>query len=102
MSAVALPVSAPAEAVKARRAPYRVMPGFKLSLGFTIFYLALIVLIPLSAIFLKTFTLTWEGFWNAVTNERVVASYRLTLGAAFIGAVFNVLFGGVVAWVLVR
>lgn len=102
MSAVALPVSTPAEAVKARKAPYRVMPGFNLSLGFTIFYLTLIVLIPLSAVFLKTFTLTWDGFWNAVTNERVMASYRLTFGASLIGATFNVLFGGVVAWVLVR
>ncbi|HEY1148282.1 MAG TPA: sulfate ABC transporter permease subunit CysT [Pseudoduganella sp.] len=102
MSAVALPVSAPAGAVKARKAPYRVMPGFNLSLGFTIFYLTLIVLIPLSAVFLKTFTLSWDGFWNAVTNERVMASYRLTFGAAFIGALFNVFFGGVVAWVLVR
>ena len=102
MSAVALPVPAPAGAVKARRAPYRVMPGFNLSLGFTVFYLTLIVLIPLSAVFLKTFTLSWEGFWSAVTNERVMASYRLTFGAAFIGALFNVFFGGVVAWVLVR
>jgi sulfate transport system permease protein len=102
MSAVALPVSAPAGAVKVRKAPYRVMPGFNMSLGFTIFYLTLIVLIPLSAVFLKTFTLSWDGFWNAVTNERVLASYRLTFGAAFIGALFNVFFGGVVAWVLVR
>jgi sulfate transport system permease protein len=102
MSAVALPVPAPAEAVKARKAPYRVMPGFNLSLGFTIFYLTLIVLIPLSAVFLKTFTLTWDGFWAAVTNERVVASYRLTFGASFIAAVFNAFLGGVVAWVLVR
>ena len=89
MSAVALPVSVPAETVKARRAPYRVMPGFNLSLGFTILYLTLIVLIPLSAIFLKTFTMTWEGFWSAVTSERVVASYKLTFGASFIGAVLN-------------
>jgi sulfate/thiosulfate transport system permease protein len=102
MSAVALPVSAPAEEVKARRAPYRVMPGFNLSLGFTILYLTLIVLIPLSAVFLKTFTMTWEAFWNAVTTERVMASYRLTFGASLIAATFNVFFGGVVAWVLVR
>jgi sulfate transport system permease protein len=78
------------------------MPGFNLSLGFTILYLTLIVLIPLSAIFLKTFTMSWEGFWAAVTSERVLASYRLTFGASFIGALFNVFFGGVVAWVLVR
>jgi sulfate transport system permease protein len=102
MSAVALPVTAPAEAVKARRAPYRVMPGFGLSLGFTIFYLTLIVLIPLSAVFLKTSTMSWGAFWTAVTTERVVASYKLTFGASLIAATFNVFFGGVVAWVLVR
>lgn len=80
----------------------RVMPGFGLSLGFTVFYLALIVLIPLSAVFLKTFTMTWEAFWSAVTSDRVMASYRLTFGASLIAATINVFFGGVVAWVLVR
>ncbi|MDB5745397.1 MAG: cysT [Massilia sp.] len=78
------------------------MPGFGLSLGFTIFYLALIVLIPLSAVFLKTFTMSWEAFWAAVTSERVIASYKLTFGASLIGASLNVVFGGIVAWVLVR
>jgi sulfate/thiosulfate transport system permease protein len=106
MSAVAASATAspavPEGRAKARKAPYRVMPGFNLSLGFTILYLTLIVLIPLSAIFLKTFTMSWEGFWAAVTSERVLASYRLTFGASFIGALFNVFFGGVVAWVLVR
>ena len=87
---------------KPQRAPYRVMPGFGLSLGFTIFYLALIVLIPLSAVFLKTFTMTWEAFWAAVTSERVMASYRLSFGASLIAALINVVFGGIVAWVLVR
>ena len=80
----------------------RVLPGFRLSLGFTIFYLALIVLIPLSALFLKTFTLTWGGFIDAVTSPRVMASYRLSFGASLIGAFLNVIFGGIVAWVLVR
>jgi sulfate transport system permease protein len=56
----------------------------------------------LSAIFLKTFTMTWDAFWNAVTSERVMASYRLSFGAALIGAAINVVFGGIVAWVLVR
>jgi sulfate transport system permease protein len=60
------------------------------------------VLIPLSAIFLKTFTMSWDAFWNAVTSERVMASYRLSFGAALIGAAINVVFGGIVAWVLVR
>ena len=85
-----------------RASANRVLPGFGLSLGFTIFYLALIVLIPLSAIFLKTFTLTWQAFWAAVTSPRVMASYRLSFGAALIGAAINVVFGGIVAWVLVR
>jgi len=82
--------------------PTRVLPGFGFTLGFTIFYLALIVLIPLSAVFLKTFTMTWEAFWSAVTSARVMASYRLTFGASLIGALLNVVFGGIVAWVLVR
>jgi sulfate transport system permease protein len=87
---------------KSRSGPGRVLPGFGLSLGFTIFYLALIVLIPLSAVFLKTFTMSWGAFWSAVTSERVVASYRLSFGAAAIAALLNVVFGGIVAWVLVR
>jgi sulfate transport system permease protein len=84
------------------RAPGRVIPGFGLSLGFTIFYLALIVLIPLSAVFLKTFTMSWEAFWSAVSSDRVVASYKLSFGASLIAAALNVVFGGIVAWVLVR
>ncbi len=88
--------------MKKTRAPGRVIPGFGLSLGFTIFYLALIVLIPLSAVFLNTFTMSWEAFWRAVTSERVIASYKLSFGASLIAASFNVVFGGIVAWVLVR
>ncbi|QYF91930.1 sulfate ABC transporter permease subunit CysT [Massilia sp. PAMC28688] len=84
------------------RKPPRVLPGFGLSLGFAIFYLALIVLIPLSAVFLKTFTMTWEAFWSAVTSDRVMASYRLSFGASLIAAGINVIFGAIVAWVLVR
>jgi sulfate transport system permease protein len=101
MSAV-LAASAATPPVAKRGAPFRVMPGFRLSLGFTIFYLTLIVLIPLSAIFLKTFTLTWDSFWTTVTSARVIASYKLTFGASLIGAFINVIFGGIVAWVLVR
>jgi sulfate transport system permease protein len=78
------------------------MPGFALTLGFTLFYLALVVLIPLSAVFLKTFTMSWDGFWTAITSERVMASYRLSFGAALVAALVNVVFGGVLAWVLVR
>lgn len=92
----------PARRSPGRAATGRVIPGFGISLGFTIFYLALIVLIPLSAVFLKTFTMSWEAFWSAVTSERVMASYRLTFGASLLAAFINVIFGGIVAWVLVR
>lgn len=101
-SPVSLAAPAAAPARSAGSASRRVLPGFRLSLGFTIFYLALIVLIPLSALFLKTFTLTWGGFIDAVTSPRVMASYRLSFGASLIGAFLNVIFGGIVAWVLVR
>ncbi|MBR7747583.1 sulfate ABC transporter permease subunit CysT [Undibacterium baiyunense] len=80
----------------------RVIPGFHLSLGFTLFYLGLIVLIPLSAVFIKTFSMTWDAFWQTVTSERVLASYRLTFGASLLAAFINVIFGGILAWVLVR
>ncbi|GBG16000.1 sulfate transport system permease protein [Novimethylophilus kurashikiensis] len=79
-----------------------VLPGFKPALGYTIFYLSLIVLIPLSAVFLKTTLLTWDAFWATVTAPRVLASYRLSFGAALLAAVINGVFGLLVAWVLVR
>jgi sulfate transport system permease protein len=85
-----------------RRPTRRVLPGFNLTLGYTVFYLSLIVLIPLSALLLKTFTLTWPQFWEAVTAPRVLASYRLTFGASLFAASVNVVFGLLVAWVLVR
>jgi len=81
---------------------HSVLPGFDLALGFTLLYLSFIVLIPLSAAFLKTFTMTWPAFWDAVTSPRVMASYRLTFGASFAGALVNAFFGLIVAWVLVR
>ena len=81
---------------------HSVLPGFDIALGFTVLYLSFIVLIPLSAAFLKTFTMTWPAFWEAVATPRVVASYRLTFGASFAAAVLNAIFGLVVAWVLVR
>ena len=85
-----------------RRPPRRVLPGFKVTLGFTLFYLSVIVLIPLSALVFKTFTLTWEQFVAAVTSPRVVASYQLTFGASFLAALVNAVAGLLVAWVLVR
>lgn len=81
---------------------HSVLPGFDLALGFTLLYLGFIVLIPLAAAFLKTFTMTWPAFWEAVTAPRVLASYRLTFGASFAAALLNAVFGLVVAWVLVR
>jgi len=79
-----------------------VLPGFGLALGFTLVYLSLVVLIPLSATFLKTFGLSWEQFWGAVTTPRVLASYRLSFGMALAAAAVNAVFGLLVAWVLVR
>ena len=81
---------------------HSVLPGFDIALGFTLLYLGFIVLIPLSAAFLKTFTMTWPAFWDAVTSPRVVASYRLTFGASLAAALLNSFFGLIVAWVLVR
>jgi sulfate/thiosulfate transport system permease protein len=81
---------------------HTVLPGFDLALGFVLLYLSLIVLIPLSAAFLKTFTLTWAQFLDATTTPRVLASYRLTFGASFLAALLNAVFGLLVAWMLVR
>jgi sulfate transport system permease protein len=79
-----------------------ILPGFGLSLGFALAYLSLIVLIPLSAIFLKTATMDWVRFREAVTAPRVLASYRLSFGTSFFAALLNAVFGFVVAWVLAR
>ncbi|MFO7580616.1 MAG: sulfate ABC transporter permease subunit CysT [Nitrosomonas halophila] len=81
---------------------YSVLPGFSLALGFTLLYLSLIVLIPLSATFIQTAELSWQEFWATVTAPRVVASYRLTFGASLAAALVNAVFGLLVAWVLVR
>lgn len=79
-----------------------IIPGFGLALGFTLLYLCLIVLIPLSATFLKTSTLTWHEFLRIATAPRVMASYRLSFGGSLIAALNNLIFGVLVAWVLVR
>jgi sulfate transport system permease protein len=81
---------------------HSVLPGFNLALGFTLLYLSLIVLIPLSAAFIRTAALSWPEFWAAVTTPRVMASYRLTFGASLAAAFLNAVFGLLVAWVLVR
>lgn len=81
---------------------HSVLPGFDLALGFTLLYLGFIVLIPLSAAFLKTATMSWPAFWDAVATPRVLASYRITFGASFLAALVNAFFGLIVCWVLVR
>jgi sulfate transport system permease protein len=80
----------------------RVLPGFGLTMGYTLLYLSLIVLIPLAALGLKTATLTWEQFWGVMTDARVLAAYRLSFGAAFLAALVNLFAGLLLAWVLVR
>jgi sulfate transport system permease protein len=79
-----------------------VLPGFGLSLGYAVFYLGLLVLIPLAALPLRSAGLGWSGFWDTVTAPRVLASYRLTFGASFVAAAVNTVFGSVLAWILVR
>jgi len=85
-----------------RRLPRRVLPGFGLTLGYTMVYLSLLVLIPLSAVFIRSLGLGWGHFWDVVTAPRVLASLRLSFGASLIAALINVIFGLIVAWVLVR
>jgi sulfate/thiosulfate transport system permease protein len=79
-----------------------ILPGFGLSMGFTLMYLSLIVLIPIAALFLRTTSLSWAEFWSTVTAPRVLASYQLSFGTSFIAALVNAVFGLLVAWVLVR
>ena len=80
----------------------RVLPGFGLSMGVTLSYLSLIVLIPLAAVFIKSATLGWAEFWAVATTPRVLASYRLSFGASLLAAAINVVFGLMLAWSLVR
>jgi sulfate transport system permease protein len=84
-----------------KRRPH-VLPGFGLTLGFTVVYLSLVVLIPLAGLLLKSTGVTWHHFWETVTDPRAIASYRLSFSASLIGATINALFGFIVAWVLVR
>jgi sulfate/thiosulfate transport system permease protein len=79
-----------------------ILPGFGLSLGYAVLYLSILVLLPLSTLFLTTATMEWQDFLEIVSSERALASYRLTFGTAFIASLINVIFGLIVAWVLVR
>lgn len=86
----------------ARSKSFQILPGFGLSLGYTLTYLSLIVLIPLAALFLRTSELSWAQFLKIATSERAVASYRVTFGCAFVAAVINAVMGTLLAWVIVR
>jgi sulfate transport system permease protein len=81
---------------------YSTLPGFGLSLGYTVFYLSVVVLIPLAALATETMHLSWHEFYGTVTSPRVIASYRVSFGASFIAALINAGIGLLVAWVLVR
>jgi sulfate transport system permease protein len=95
-----MPHELPIMATKVKR--LSVIPGFGLTMGYTLFYLSVIVLIPLAALLLKTSGMGWDAFWKAALNPRVVASYKLTFGASLVAAVVNAVLGFVVAWTLVR
>jgi sulfate transport system permease protein len=81
---------------------FNILPGFGLTMGFTLLYLSAIVLIPLGAIILKTLGIPWKEFWHLATTDRALAAYRLTFGASLIAAVVNAVFGTLLAWVLTR
>ncbi len=81
---------------------FNALPGFGLTMGFTLFYLSVLVLIPIAGLFLKVFQLSWPEFWKVVTTDRALAAYRLTFGASLVAALANAVFGTLLAWVLVR
>ncbi len=84
------------------RNKFSALPGFGLTMGFTLFYLSAIVLIPFAGLVLRTCELSWSEFWRLATTERALAAYRLTFGASLVAAVANGIFGTLLAWVLVR
>src|ERR1700742_4042483 len=88
--------------LKLNRSRRHVLPGFGLSLGFTLFYLTSIVLIPLLALVIRPFELGFDGFWHAISTPRVLASLRLSFGMAALAAIIDSVFGFIIAWVLVR
>ena len=81
---------------------FNVLPGFGLTMGYTLLYLSALILIPIGAMFLKACEMSWQDFWRLATTERALAAYRLTFGASFIAACVNAVFGSLLAWVLVR
>ena len=86
----------------ASKAKYNPLPGFGLTLGFTLFYLSAIVLIPIAALAIKLFGVSWKEFFEVAFNERARAAYKLTIGASLIAAIANAVFGSLLAWILVR
>src|SRR5690554_680154 len=85
-----------------RRKSYTIIPGFKITLGYTMLYLSLIVILPLSTILLNTLSMSWSEFYETITHPRAIASYKLSFGTAFIASCINVIFGTIIAWVLIR
>ena len=85
-----------------KKKPARIIPGFHLSLGYTMLYVSLLVLLPLSMIFINTMSLSWSEFFDIVSDPRAVASYKLSFGTALAAGLLNVVFGTIIAWVLVR
>jgi len=81
---------------------FNVLPGFGLTMGFTLFYLSALVLIPVGGLVIRTLGMSWEQFWELATTERALAAYKLTFGTAFIAALANAIFGTLLAWVLTR
>jgi sulfate transport system permease protein len=81
---------------------YSSLPGFGLTMGFTVFYLAILVLLPIAGMVFKVFGMTWADFWHYATTPRALAAYELTFGASFTAAAINAVFGTILAWVLVR
>ena len=81
---------------------FNVLPGFGLTMGYTLLYLSVIVLIPIAGLFLRVLEISWADFWRLATTPRALAAYKLTFGASFIAACINAVFGSILAWVLVR
>jgi sulfate transport system permease protein len=81
---------------------FNVLPGFGLTMGYTLFYLCALVLIPIAALFIKTLELSWADLWRLATTDRAMAAYRLSLGASLLAALCNSIFGSLLAWILVR
>ncbi|MDF1510892.1 sulfate ABC transporter permease subunit CysT [Robertmurraya sp. DFI.2.37] len=87
---------------KKKKYHHHVLPAFGLSMGFTLVYLSLIVLIPIAVLFLKAATISWDDFWNIVTDRRVLASFQLTFSTSFFAAFINAIFGTLIAWILAK